>query len=110
VREPGSERAYDQQAPEDERRHLELARGDSHRPQRTLPRLRVEDASPIPFWLDRPRPAESPALEGTVEAGLAVVGGAFTGVWAAPARADRRGGRRGPWLRLLDRLGAGVDT
>jgi glycine/D-amino acid oxidase-like deaminating enzyme len=28
----------------------------------------------------------------------------------AIARADRRGGRRGPWLRLLDRLGLGFDS
>jgi glycine/D-amino acid oxidase-like deaminating enzyme len=27
----------------------------------------------------------------------------------ALARADERGGRRGPWLRLLDRVGAGFD-
>jgi len=25
-------------------------------------------------------------------------------------RADRRAGRRGPWLRLLDRFGIGFDT
>lgn len=28
----------------------------------------------------------------------------------ALARADRNGGRRGPWLRLLDRLGLGFDS
>jgi glycine/D-amino acid oxidase-like deaminating enzyme len=28
----------------------------------------------------------------------------------AIARADRRGGKRGPWLRLLDRLGLGFDS
>jgi glycine/D-amino acid oxidase-like deaminating enzyme len=28
----------------------------------------------------------------------------------ALARADRRGGRRGPWLRVLDRLGMGFDS
>jgi glycine/D-amino acid oxidase-like deaminating enzyme len=28
----------------------------------------------------------------------------------ALARADRRAGRRGPWLRLLDRLGMGFDS
>ncbi|HEX5620275.1 MAG TPA: FAD-binding oxidoreductase, partial [Solirubrobacteraceae bacterium] len=28
----------------------------------------------------------------------------------ALARADEHGGRRGPWLRLLDRLGLGFDT
>jgi hypothetical protein len=29
---------------------------------------------------------------------------------AALARADRRQGRRGPWLRLLDRAGVGYDS
>ena len=28
----------------------------------------------------------------------------------ALARADRRDGRRGPWLRTLDRLGLGFDS
>jgi hypothetical protein len=28
----------------------------------------------------------------------------------ALAKADRSGGRRGPWLRLLDRLGLGFDS
>jgi hypothetical protein len=28
----------------------------------------------------------------------------------ALARADRRAGRRGPWLRVLDRLGMGFDS
>jgi len=28
----------------------------------------------------------------------------------ALARADRREGRRGPWLRVLDRLGMGFDS
>jgi hypothetical protein len=28
----------------------------------------------------------------------------------ALARADRNGGRRGPWLRTLDRLGLGFDS
>jgi hypothetical protein len=28
----------------------------------------------------------------------------------ALAKADERGGRRGPWLRALDRIGAGFDS
>jgi hypothetical protein len=28
----------------------------------------------------------------------------------ALARADRRGGRRGPWLKLLDAVGLGFDS
>jgi len=41
------------------------------------------NASATPFWLDRPLPAPEPPLEGTVEADLAIVGGGFTGLWAA---------------------------
>jgi glycine/D-amino acid oxidase-like deaminating enzyme len=44
----------------------------------------LSGASPRPFWLDRPPPAEpAPPLEGAVEADLAIVGGGFTGLWAA---------------------------
>jgi glycine/D-amino acid oxidase-like deaminating enzyme len=47
-------------------------------------------ASPLPFWLDRPRPAEAPPPDGDVEADLAIVGGGFTGLWAAlAAKQDR---------------------
>jgi glycine/D-amino acid oxidase-like deaminating enzyme len=45
--------------------------------------VRLDDASPDPYWLDRPRPAEAPPLDGSVEADLAIVGGGFTGLWAA---------------------------
>ena len=45
--------------------------------------MRLDDASPQPLWLDRPRPAEAPPLEGEVEADLAIVGAGFTGLWAA---------------------------
>jgi glycine/D-amino acid oxidase-like deaminating enzyme len=45
--------------------------------------VRLDDASPDPYWLDRPRPAEAPPLSGVVEADLAIVGGGFTGLWAA---------------------------
>ena len=43
----------------------------------------MREASPLPFWLDRPRPAEAPPLDGDAEADLAIVGGGFTGLWAA---------------------------
>jgi glycine/D-amino acid oxidase-like deaminating enzyme len=43
----------------------------------------MRHASPLPFWLDRPRPEEAPPLDGDVEADLAIVGGGFTGLWAA---------------------------
>jgi glycine/D-amino acid oxidase-like deaminating enzyme len=52
--------------------------------------VRLADASPIPFWLDRPSPAVAPPLEGAGEADLAIVGGGFTGLWAAvQAKTDR---------------------
>jgi hypothetical protein len=37
----------------------------------------------------------------------------FAGIWLtrrALARADRREGRRGPWLKLLDAVGLGFDS
>jgi glycine/D-amino acid oxidase-like deaminating enzyme len=43
----------------------------------------MRDASTTPFWLDRPRPAEAAPLGGAIEADLAIVGGGFTGLWAA---------------------------
>jgi glycine/D-amino acid oxidase-like deaminating enzyme len=50
----------------------------------------MRGASPLPYWLDRPRPHETAPLEGTVEADLAIVGGGFTGLWAAVmAKQDR---------------------
>jgi glycine/D-amino acid oxidase-like deaminating enzyme len=42
------------------------------------------DASWTPFWVDRAdRPPARPALEGAQTADLAIVGGGFTGLWAA---------------------------
>jgi glycine/D-amino acid oxidase-like deaminating enzyme len=42
------------------------------------------DAEPAVFWLDRPdAPEPSAPLAGHVEADLAIVGGGFTGLWAA---------------------------
>jgi glycine/D-amino acid oxidase-like deaminating enzyme len=43
----------------------------------------MRDASTTPFWLDRPRPAEAAPLDGATAADLAIVGGGFTGLWAA---------------------------
>jgi glycine/D-amino acid oxidase-like deaminating enzyme len=45
--------------------------------------VRLDDASPHPFWLDRPRPAPAAPLDGEVDADLAIVGAGFTGLWAA---------------------------
>ncbi len=55
-------------------------------------RLRAVRSRPVPF---PPEPARS--------AGIAITRRAL-------ARADERGGRRGPWLRTLDRLGMGFDS
>jgi len=57
-----------------------------------LTRLRMVRSAPIPF---PPEPLRYAAIQLTRN-GL--------------ARADERGGRRGPWLRVLDRIGAGFDS
>ncbi|MGZ4758642.1 MAG: NAD(P)/FAD-dependent oxidoreductase [Acidimicrobiales bacterium] len=42
------------------------------------------DAAPTPFWLDQAgRPEPSPPLMGSTTADLVIVGGGFTGLWAA---------------------------
>jgi glycine/D-amino acid oxidase-like deaminating enzyme len=47
-------------------------------------RAALEGSKHMPMWLDRSdRPRSSPALSENVEAELAVVGGGFTGLWAA---------------------------
>jgi glycine/D-amino acid oxidase-like deaminating enzyme len=53
----------------------------------------LNDASPVPYWLDRPGPAATAPLEGLVEADLAIVGGGFTGLWAALQAKEERPGR-----------------
>jgi glycine/D-amino acid oxidase-like deaminating enzyme len=45
---------------------------------------RLEGASSTPYWLDQPRrPAPRAALDADVDVDLLVVGGGFTGLWAA---------------------------
>jgi glycine/D-amino acid oxidase-like deaminating enzyme len=48
------------------------------------------DAEPRPFWMDAARPQDAqPALTGSTDADLCIVGGGFTGLWAAlHAKAD----------------------
>ncbi|MGZ8580365.1 MAG: NAD(P)/FAD-dependent oxidoreductase [Actinomycetota bacterium] len=42
------------------------------------------DAAPVPYWLDQPgAPETCAALDAPTQADLAVVGGGFTGLWAA---------------------------
>src|SRR3954447_19317789 len=45
-------------------------------------RAAYADAEPIPFWLTAPSEA-APALHGVAETDLCIVGGGFTGLWAA---------------------------
>jgi glycine/D-amino acid oxidase-like deaminating enzyme len=53
-------------------------------------RAAYADAEPLPFWLAAARPQDArPALAGACDADLCIVGGGFTGLWAAVhAKAD----------------------
>ena len=58
------------------------------------PHVRLEGASSTPFWLDRPeRPEPRPALVGPARTDLLVVGGGFTGLWAALLALEEQPGR-----------------
>ncbi len=51
----------------------------------------LADSAPSVFWLDQPtRPAAAPPLSGTHAADLVVVGGGFTGLWAALCAAEAK--------------------
>jgi glycine/D-amino acid oxidase-like deaminating enzyme len=53
-------------------------------------RAAYADAERTPFWLDSPqRPPAHPALEGSAEAELAIVGGGLSGLWAAVLAKER---------------------
>jgi glycine/D-amino acid oxidase-like deaminating enzyme len=53
----------------------------------------LREAEPTPFWLDQPgAPAPRPALTGAAECDLAIVGGGFTGLWAALQAKERDAG------------------
>ncbi|MFI7588839.1 NAD(P)/FAD-dependent oxidoreductase [Spongisporangium articulatum] len=55
---------------------------------------RVDDAAPVPLWLDSAaRPAPRPGLRGLLDADLVVVGGGFTGLWTALQAVEREPGR-----------------
>jgi glycine/D-amino acid oxidase-like deaminating enzyme len=56
-------------------------------------RASYADAVPMPFWLDRERPAEFEPLEGPSEADLVIVGGGMTGLWAALRAKEENAGR-----------------
>ena len=54
----------------------------------------LEGASGVPLWLDSPdRPEPRPAQDVDLTVDLAVVGGGFTGLWAALLAAEADPGR-----------------
>jgi glycine/D-amino acid oxidase-like deaminating enzyme len=56
----------------------------------TLAAAALAGARPVPYWLDQPgAPDPAPPLAGQVKAGLAVIGGGFTGLWAALLATER---------------------
>ena len=61
----------------------------------TEDRVAYADAAPRSFWLDDLAPRDpEPRLEDAVEADLCIVGGGFTGLWAALHAVRRDPGRR----------------
>src|SRR5919202_3172346 len=62
-------------------------------PPTSAHRAAYADAERVPFWLAAARPQDArPALAGSEDADLCVVGGGFTGLWAAlHAKADDPG-------------------
>jgi glycine/D-amino acid oxidase-like deaminating enzyme len=62
-------------------------------PPTVADRAAYADAEPRPFWLaELPAREPSPPLRGAIEADLCIVGGGFTGLWAAlHAKADDPG-------------------
>jgi glycine/D-amino acid oxidase-like deaminating enzyme len=54
------------------------------------PGMALAGARPVPFWLDQPgAPAPEPPLTRATAAGLAVIGGGFTGLWTALLAKER---------------------
>jgi glycine/D-amino acid oxidase-like deaminating enzyme len=74
-------------------------------PPTAADRASYADAEPRPFWLaDLPVHAEPPALVGAHEADLAIVGGGFTGLWAAVQAKEEDPGRE---IVVLEAASAG---
>jgi glycine/D-amino acid oxidase-like deaminating enzyme len=72
-------------------------------------RAAYADAKVVSYWLDDlPARRDDPPLEGAVDADLCIVGGGFTGLWAAlHAKADDPG--RDVVVLEADRVGAGAS-
>jgi glycine/D-amino acid oxidase-like deaminating enzyme len=68
----------------------------------------LRDAAPTPYWLDRPGPEPAPILVGRTTADLLVVGGGFTGLWAA-IQAKEDDPDRDVLLLEGDRVGRGAS-
>ena len=70
-------------------------------------RAAYRDAEPRSFWLGGPHEA-TPTLQGVTDADLCIVGGGFTGLWAALYAKAGDPGRDG--LRFTHRWGGAIDT
>ncbi len=65
-------------------------------------------ARPEVLWFEHPDPGPRPALDGDLEVDLAIVGGGFTGLWAALMAAEDDPGRRIVVVEA-DRVAAGAS-
>ena len=82
---------------------------EPHAPSPTRINEIVAEARPACFWLDREfRPAERPPLAGSERADLAIVGGGYTGLWAALIAKERDPAREVVLLES-DRIGEGAS-
>lgn len=67
------------------------------------------DAEPAVYWTSQPRPVpDQPPLDGPVEADLLIIGGGFTGLWAA-VEAKRRNPDRDVVLLEMERIAFGAS-
>ena len=64
--------------------------GPARRALPAAPPAALAGARPVPYWLDQPgRPPPEPPLNRAIAAGLAVIGGGFTGLWTALLAKER---------------------